>query len=61
MDPEQLISFAESVCGNQLWEEIIPFLKSERKNNYLADIKVFDIAIDIANIRLAIYEQQVNS
>jgi hypothetical protein len=62
MDVEGLLSFAGSVCGNEVWEEIIPYLKNERAaNNNIAEDAVFSKAIDTAQLRLTIYQGGVNA
>ena len=61
MDNEQLISFAESVCGHGQYNEIIPYLKYERaNNNNIAEDKTFNDSIEICKIRQFIYESAVN-
>ena len=60
MDAEGLLSLAGSVCGNDVWEDIIPYLRNERKaNNNIATDKVFDKAITIAKLRYEIYREEV--
>lgn len=60
MDVEQLLSLAGSVCGNEVWEDIIPYLRSERRaNSNIASDKVLRDAITTAEIRLLIYNKEV--
>ena len=61
LGPEELIEFAENVCGYGLWEEIIPYLEFERKaNKNVMMNSVYAEAIQICNDKLSKYREEVN-